>query len=329
MISQSSATEDPWKNETINKPQIRLAEEGFLKKDEKYFLWNPYRSDAYLPIRNFDNVFPLSTTKDKTLQMFASQVFVRKRHSTEMGTASVTKSDGYTFEAVSAKHVFEGSISAHMYQGRGIVNGKTNYLYKGIIEETCHSKHRDLTLVKGRYEDYWVVPNREQRQFLKNSSVTLCSSPTISNLGKILLPFRFGFFSTIVDRFVKYPTAYIFGHPVGVPDQRVRSGLVFPHVGRHEISTLPGDSGAGLLLKVNGSYRLFGVHTGGSVDASPIRKVEIQGYSNDFREYKYNQFLELTPENLINEFTNCVRIENRPVIWRLQHGISSFYDRFQ
>lgn len=328
MINQSLATEDPWKSKNIHKQQIRFIEEGFLKKDEKYFRRKPW--GLYLPIKNFDNVFPLSTTQDQTLQMYVSQIFVRKHQNTEsLGSATVTKSDGYTFEAVSAKHIFNDSKSAHMLQGEGMVDGKINYLYKGIIEEICPSQHRDVTLIRGRYEDGWKLPNREQRKLLRDSVTTLCSSPTISHLGIKLLSLHYGFLGALIDRIVNYPTAYVFGYPAGTSYQRVRSGLVFPSIGRHEISTLPGDSGAGLFRQINGFYHLFGIHTGGSKDYVRSVEVELPNHIQSFGEYRYNQFQELTQKNLEEEFTSCVRISKRPILWRLRYGISSFSDRFQ
>ncbi len=217
-----------------------------------------------------------------------------------------------------------------MLQGRGIVNGKTNYLSRGVIEEVCPSRDRDIALVRGRYENDWsFLPNREQRKLLKNSVATLGSSPTTGSLGVNLFPFRYGLLGSIIDRIVKYPTAHIFGYPAGVSDQRFRSGLVFSSLGCHEVSTLPGDSGAGLFHQINGSYHLFGIHTGGSVDYPPIRSIRVQlpKDQESFNEYKYNQFHELTLENLRNEFSSCVRIENRPFRWRVQYGMSSFFDR--
>jgi hypothetical protein len=341
MFNQSFATEEPWKGETTHRP-LKSVEEGFTRKDERYFVRTLL--GMYLPVENFDRVFPLATTQHKTLQMFVSQIFMRLNSTTEAtGSATVTKSDGYTFEAVSAKHNFMHSgrshvypgqphmyrSPAHMLQGRGIVDGKTNYLFRGVIEEVCPSRQRDIALIKGRYEDDGSLPNREQRQLLKNSVTTLCSSPTISSLGVNLFPFRYGFFGSIIDRIVRYPIAHVLGYPAGVSDQRLRSGLVFPSLGRHEISTLPGDSGAGLFRQINGSYHLFGIHTGGSVDYPPIRSVKVQlpKDQKSFEEYRYNQFHELTLKNLGEEFSSCVRIEKRPLRWRLQYGISSFFDR--
>ena len=330
-ISQSLAAEGTWK----------AVEEGFVKKDEKYFAQTPH--GTYLPIQNFNAVFPLATAQRKTLQMFVSQVLVRLDPATiGWGSATVVKSDGYTFEAVSAKHnfmnrkykaIYPGQYlkSVEMFQGQGLVDDKTNYLSRGVIEEICSSERRDIALIKGRYEDGWSLPNREQRQLLKSSVATLCNPPTMSPLGVRFLPFRDGFLGSIIDRIVNYPTAYIFGYPAGVSDQRVRSGLVFSSPGRHEISTLPGDSGAGLFHQANGSYHLFGIHTGGSEDYAPVRsvKVEFPHYRHSFKEYKYNQFHVLTLGNLKEEFSKCVKISRRPLTWRLQHGISNSFDRFK
>jgi hypothetical protein len=95
-------------------------EEGFTIKDERYFV--PTLFGMYLPLVNFDRVFPLATTQHRTLQMFVSQVFMRVNSTTEVtGSATVTKSDGYTFEAVSAKHNFMHQKYMDMYSGRSHV----------------------------------------------------------------------------------------------------------------------------------------------------------------------------------------------------------------
>lgn len=260
--------------------------EGFLKKDEPHFTEKD--GHPYVSQKAFDNIHPVakgSNINPSSMQINSYSDRELSKGEFASGSGTILKSDGEKFEGVTALHVMfdkEGQAyrSGKIFQAQGMYGNNLNYLASGRIDKVCPSIfNRDLALIKGRYE----AVTKEEQKFLTQ---TPASFTTCKNRGILV------------------------GHPLGVKEQRIREGDVFCNKERHQISSLPADSGGGLY---SADEKLFGVHTGGPSNSKYTIKedIQIENTPEQYGEYQFNQFHLFNQKDYLQEFPKCFNVNNK------------------
>jgi V8-like Glu-specific endopeptidase len=186
------------------------------------------------------------------------------------------------------KSIYQG-LSSHSYKG----NTGQGYLARFKPYESCidPDSKADKALIRARLQN----SNIEEDRLFDTSSKIVKNEVTEKTLGMMN------------------------HYPFGNTTQRVNEGFVnekpssstIPSERKHEISSLPGSSGAGVF---NSNGELFGIHSGGDPDSNTGKKVfynvsDLEGISDDKKMekiFEYNR-LYTTSEEDLKYFKKCYK----------------------
>jgi hypothetical protein len=270
------------------------AQDGFISKDEKYFDFS--KEHPYVSKDAFDKIFKMTTPENfnpLTAKLEISSRREKKEESFVSGSGSIIDIDkDGIFKAVTNAHVmydkykninlpieeidFSKISPEDVRYGtlKQAMLSETQYI-KGKIHSVCFSnKKRDLAMVFGKYTE-------------KHSK----------NIPYDSIKQRISFEDCVGEK-----ATIFFGHPVGVNEQRVREGKAYCEEGKHNMSSLFGDSGGGLYSD-RGKY--IGTHVGGDRDSLIRKDIMLEGKKQPLPEYRVNKFIPVSKSDLDSEFTHC------------------------